>query len=105
MLETTDQVQLLETCALYFNSLPPKKIDSRWVILGTFLFVAFYLGYLSPFSLWMSASPDDFYYRAVRLQTLVLVQGQTVFLYIKNVFMYFVVVVVFVSFVYSKGTE
>lgn len=52
----------------------------------------------------MSASPDDFYYRTVRLQTLVLVQGQTGFLYIKNVFMYFVVVV-FVSFVYSKGTE
>lgn len=53
----------------------------------------------------MSASPDDFYYRTVRLQTLVLVQGETFFLYIKNVFMYFVVVVVFVSFVYSKGTE
>lgn len=28
-----------------------------------------------------------------------------VFFFIKNVFMYFVVVVVFVSFVYSKGTE
>lgn len=103
MLETTDQVQLLETCALYLIVYPPKRlthVELFWVLFYLLLFIT---SYLSPFSLWMSASPDDFYYRTVRLQTLVLVQGQTFFFFIKNVFMYFVVV--FVSFVYSKGTE